>query len=168
MFCALFFSILCANHSLHDILCIAEIIQPLFHLIVLQRDDDQIETIRYSVLALANIAHCGQSHPFILSEIEIQMNSFFSLALFDKDTETQRYFGLLLSNLAENVNAHALLSTPVALGKIVSLLEADLESNIDFFLYFIYSTLLCGHTGAKVVNSEVVVIGGSYNRRGDG
>ena len=83
MFSTLFFSILCENDELHNIISIPEVLQPLFHLIVQQNDSVIIETIRYSVLALANLANSGQSHPFILSEIEIQMNSFFNLCLND-------------------------------------------------------------------------------------
>ncbi len=122
MYSALFFSILCENNTLHQILSIPEIIQPLFHLIVL--DTALTETIRYSVLALANLANSGQSHPFILSEIEIQLNSFFNLSN-NNDIETQRYFGLLLSNLGENINSHNLLSTPIALSKILILFKSD-------------------------------------------
>ena len=58
MLSALFFSMLCENHALQQILSIAEIIQSLFHLVVMT-DCASMETIRYSVLALANLAEAA-------------------------------------------------------------------------------------------------------------
>lgn len=136
MFSALFFAILSDNSDLHEELCTPQLIQPLFHLSIMP--ESMLQCRRYSLLALANLASHGQSHPFILSEIEIQLNAFFSIADIqtprDFDKESLEYFGLLLSNLAQNVNSHELLAQPAVLTKILNLVDFTKQTNLSVTL----------------------------------
>lgn len=126
--------------------------------------DDFTESTRYAVLALSNLAANINSHGLIMDEIQVglcglaafasasspsnmllqmQLNAFFELAS-SKDVEVQRYFSMMLSNLASNEDLHEFLSSRACFQAVNSILLADSMETVVSALGFVLSVLRGG------------------------
>lgn len=72
--------------------------------------------------------------------LQMQLNAFFELAS-SKDVEVQRYFSMMLSNLASNEDLHEFLSSRACFQAVNSILLADSMETVVSALGFVLSVL---------------------------
>lgn len=96
---------------------------------------------KYSILALANISSNRESHFHMGKEIRSRgAAKLFSLTIH-QDTGIQKYFTLLVANLAAEERSHKVLDTNVSIEHVTNMLRSKDKETVRNTLHFIHGVI---------------------------